>query len=410
MRPSARCAMKRMERSTPRSWQPCCGRWRFYFGHCLRACRPCRARRDSAGPRAAAGRWSPAGPGDRLNGTGCFSPQIERRMAVNLTPQYHKAAEQYRRASSAADELKWLEVMLRELPKHKASEKLESDLKQKLSKARTAADAERKASKSTGQGVKIPRQGAGTVVILGGPNAGKSRLLAALTRATPEVAPYPFTTRTPLPGMMPWEDVSVQLIDTPPITTDFMEPYMQGLIRGADLAVLVVDLGADEGIEQLQDLWNRLAATKTRLARQSQLDEEDVGLSFTGTLLAPNKLDLPDAADRLALLHELLPLDLAELPISAEQGTGLDALRRALFAALDVVRVYTKLPTAKAADFEKPFTIRRGRTVLDVAELIHRDFAESFKFARVWGTGVHDGTVVKADYEPHDRDVVEIHA
>jgi ribosome-interacting GTPase 1 len=329
-------------------------------------------------------------------------------MATNLTPQYHKAEEQYRRAATAEDELKWLEVMLREMPKHKASEKLQSDLKQKISQAKKDLEAERKSGKKS-VGVRIPRQGAGTAILLGGPNAGKSQLLAALTRATPEVAPYPFTTRAPQPGMMPWEDVMVQLVDTPPITRDYLETYMQGLIRAADVAVLLVDLGSDEGIEQCQELLDRLHATKTRLAKSSSLDDDDVGISFTATLLTPNKIDVPGAAERLELLHEFCPLDFEEYPISALDGSGLEALKNAIYRKLDVVRVYTKLPTAKAADFERPFTLRRGGTLADVAALVHKDIAENLKFARVWGSNVHDGSTAKADYVLHDKDIVELH-
>lgn len=332
-------------------------------------------------------------------------------MAANLTPQYLKAQESYRRAATKEEELKWLEVMFKELPKHKASEKMQMDLKTKISHTRKEIESAPKASGPKSQpGVSIPRQGAGTCILLGGPNAGKSRLLAAVTRAAPEVAPYPYTTRTPLPGMMAWEDCYVQLIDTPPITDDLFEPYMQGLIRGADLALLMVDLGADEGIEQCQSVLKRLNETKTRLGRTSYLDEEDVGLSFTQTLLVPNKTDLPDAADRLAMLHEFVPLDFAEHPISAERGDGVEELRTVIFRALDVVRVYSKSPKAKEADRERPFTVKRGGTVLDVAMQVHKDMAETFKFARVWGHGVHDGTPVKGDHVVHDRDVVEIHA
>lgn len=329
-------------------------------------------------------------------------------MAANLTPQYLKAEEEYRRAATSEEELKWLEVMLREMPKHKASETMQAELKQKISRAKKDAETERKSGKK-GHGVRIPRQGAGTAVLLGGPNAGKSQLLARLTRATPEIAPYPFTTRAPQPGMMPWEDVMLQLVDMPPVTKDFMEPYVQGIVRGADVAVLLVDLGSDDGIEQLQEVLDRMSATKTRLARTSSLDENDVGISYTQTLLVPNKIDLPEAAYRLALLHELCPLDFVEHPISALDGTGLEALRDAIFRSLDVVRVYTKLPTAKTADFDKPFTLRRGSALADVAALVHKDVAAQLKFARVWGTAVHDASVVKSDYVLHDKDVVEIH-
>lgn len=330
-------------------------------------------------------------------------------MPANLTQQYLKAEQEYRRAATVEDELKWLQVMLSEIPKHKGTDHLQADLKRKISETKKAIQTE----KSTGRrsrGIRIPRQGAGTVVLLGGPNAGKSQLLTTLTRATPEVAPYPFTTQQPAPGMMPWEDVFVQLIDTPPITADYIEPYMHGLIRGADLALLMVDLGADEGISQCLEVIEHLNGTKTRLAAESSLSEEDVGLSYTRTFLVPNKIDVAEAAERLQLLHEAAEFDLPEYVISAEKGTGLDSLREAIYRTLDVVRVYSKEPAAKEPDMERPFTLPRGSTVLDMAELVHKDIARNLKFARIWGVGVHDGTTVKGDYVLNDKDIVELHA
>ena len=331
-------------------------------------------------------------------------------MPANLTHQYHKAEQEYRRAQTPEDELRCLELMLREIPKHKGTDKLQADLKAKISKARHEAQAAKKSAKK-GHGVKILRQGAGRVVLLGGPNSGKSQLLKSLTRATPEVAPYPFTTREPQPGMMPWEDVQVQLIDTPPITADVFDPGTLGLLRGSDLALLLVDLGADEGLGDLHALLGQLQRGKTRLGKESHLDEEDVGLSFTQTFLVPNKIDLPEAAGRLELLHEFSPLDFREFRISAEHGAGLEELRSEIYAALGVVRVYTKSPTRKEPDYDKPYTLRRGSTLLEVAELIHRDLASHFKYARVWGSAIlTPGTQMKGDYVIHDKDVVEIHA
>jgi ribosome-interacting GTPase 1 len=301
--------------------------------------------------------------------------------------------------------------MLREIPKHKGTDKLQAELKAKISKAKQETEHAKKAGKKGHHGPNIQRQGAGRVVILGGPNAGKSQLLARLTRATPEVAPYPFTTREAQPGMMPWEDVHVQLIDTPPIAAEYFEPSVLGLIRGSDLALVVFDAGGDDGIDGLQAVFDRLNGTKTRLAKESYLDEEDVGLSFTQAFLIYNKIDVPGAEERIALLKEFCPLDFREFRISAEHATGLEELRQAIYEALDVVRVYTKLPTKKEADYDKPFTLKRGGTLLDVAELVHRDLAANFKYARVWGAGVlTPGAQMKADYVVHDKDVVEIHA
>ena len=126
------------------------------------------------------------------------------------------------------------------------------------------------------------------------------------------------------------------------------------------------------------------------------------------TLEMPYK-DLADAPERLELLHELCPLDFTEYVISATQETGLQTLRDAIYRAMDVVRVYTKLPSAKQPDYDRPFTVRRGSTLLDLAGQVHKDYVEQLKFARVWGTAVHDATAVKGDYVMHDKDVVELH-
>ena len=344
-------------------------------------------------------------------------------MPANLTQQYLKAEEEYRRATTLEEELACLQVMLKEIPKHKGTDHLQADLKSKIANLKKDLVAE-KSGKKGGRGLRIPRQGAGTAILLGGPNAGKSQLICSLTRATPEVAPYPFTTHAPTPAMMPFEDVTVQLIDTPPVTKDFMDPHIHNLIRSADLVLLMIDLGSDDGIEQCQEVLDRLNETKTRLAAQSCLDENDVGLSYTRTFVVPNKIDLPEAAGRLELFHELCPLDFPEYPISAAAGhpahgtgqhiagcrvAGLETLREAIYRSFDVIRVYSKLPTAKEPDRDRPFTVRRGSQLLDLAGQVHKDFLKGLKFARVWGEAVHDGTVVKGDYELHDKDIVELH-
>ena len=333
-------------------------------------------------------------------------------MPANLTQQYKKAEDQYRRAETPEDELKWLQVMFAEMPKHKGTDHLQAKLKTQMSDLRKEIEQQRSGGGKKGGGgrsFRIPRQGAGTAVIIGGPNAGKSQLLTSLTRATPEVAPYPFTTKQPQPGMMPWEDVFVQLIDTPPITPDYLEPYIVGLLRSADLALLMIDLGDDSGMEQCKDVLDKLATTKTRLAAESSLDEEDVGLSFTRTFVLANKMDDPEAEDRLELFHEMCPLPFREFKISADRPETLEELRNEIYKSLDVIRIYTKDPKKKEADRERPFTLSRGETLLDLAELIHKDYAKNLKSGKVWGSAVHDGTMVKGDYVLNDQDVVEVH-
>lgn len=331
-------------------------------------------------------------------------------MPANLTPQYHKAEAAYRQAETPQEELECLQVMLREIPKHKGTDRLQADLKSKIAKVKADAQKQNTQAATKSVATKIPKQGAGRVLLIGAPNVGKSQLLAALTRAQPEVAPYPFTTQAPLPGMMLYEDCPFQLIDLPPITADFFSPATIGLVRGADLVFLVIDLASDNLVEDTAAVLQQFSTGKTRLGRETMLDEEDIGVSYTQTIAVLNKIDAPDALDRLALLDEFLDLPFDRLEVSATVGTGLDQLRLETFQRLEIVRVYTKHPKEKEPDRSKPFTIRKGETLIEVAENVHRDMAASLKGARIWGAAVHDATMVKPDYQPQDGDIVELHA
>lgn len=331
-------------------------------------------------------------------------------MPANLTPQYHKAEAAYRQAQTPQEELDCLQVMLREIPKHKGTDKLQADLKAKIAKLKLEVQKAGSQPATGRAATKIPRQGAGRIVMLGAPNVGKSQLLASLTRAQPEIAPYPFTTQSPLPGMMLFEDCPFQLIDLPPVTADFMDPSTIGLVRGADLIFLVIDLGSDSVLEDTQAVLARFDS-KTRLAAQSYLDEDDLGVSYTATFIVLNKCDSPGADERLEMLDEYVlgKFTMKRFNVSATEGTGLDELKRRVFEVLEIVRVYTKHPKQKDPDMTKPFTIRSGQTLVEVAECVHRDMATTLKGARVWGKAVHDGTTVKPDYTPLDGDIVELH-
>jgi hypothetical protein len=329
-------------------------------------------------------------------------------MAVNLTPQYLEAEAQYKRAQTAEERLECLKKMWALVPKHKASEKLQAELKTKLSDARAEVERERKSPKKGGLSYKIPKQGAGQVVLVGGPNVGKSRLITRLTRATSEVAPYPFTTREPHAGMMEWEDVRVQLIDLPPITAAFLEGYVSSMVRSADAALLVVDLGDDDGPFAAEAVIERLAQVKTHLVGQLPAQVTDPSIHTTRTLLLANKLDLPGAVDRLDVVKELLGNRFPLQALDAESGHGLEETRTAIYRFLNVLRVYTKKP-GKPPDMDAPFTCPIGSTVQHLAELVHRDLAEKLKSARIWGTGVFDGQSVTRDHVLHDKDIVELH-
>jgi hypothetical protein len=329
---------------------------------------------------------------------------------ANLTPEYLSAEQRYRQAASPQERLEALEEMLRTVPKHKGTEKLQADIKRKIARLRQEMQTRRGGARAQ-PFFHVPREGAGQVVLVGPPNSGKSSLLRALTNATPEVAPYPMTTRVPQPGMMQFEDVQVQLVDTPPVCREFDEGWLYGLIRSADAAVLVLD-ASDDGILYLEDTLRLLPENRVFLVGHDAGVPDDPTLprgAYKRTVVVANKCDLPAAQDNLAVLVELVGarLPAPPMPVSALRGDGLDALRGRIFAALHKIRVYSK-PPGRKPDLDTPFVLPRGSTVRDAAEVIHKELAENLKYARLWGRGYH-GQMVGRDHVLEDGDVLELH-
>ena len=330
-------------------------------------------------------------------------------MAVNLPPHYHDAEARYKKAQTPEDKLAALKEMWVLLPKHKASEKVQAELKTKISELTDQIEQAKSGPKKAAPGTfKFPRQGAGQVVFLGPPNAGKSLLLTKLTKAAPAVAPYPFTTREPVPGMMDHEDVRVQLIDMPPVTADHYESFTTDVTRAADAAVLFLDLSDDDGPAATQAVVERLKVARRELVPPGSPPTDDPTTYALPTLLVANKCDDEAADIRLEIAREALGSTYPLHVVSAERGDGLAELRAALYGVLGVMRVYTKQP-GKPADLTNPFTPPIGSTVADVAGRVHRDLEDAVKSARVWGAAVHDGQTVGRDHVLHDKDVVELH-
>jgi hypothetical protein len=327
-------------------------------------------------------------------------------MPANLPPDYHAAEERYRAAGTTEEKIAALEEMLRIMPKHKGTDKLQADLKSRIAKLR------RQPRKKTGRrtpGHVIPREGAGQVALLGPPNTGKSALVARLTRARPQVADYPYTTREPTPGMLPFEDIAFQLIDLPPLSAEYVEPWIYDLVRRADLAWMVVEPGDSlDGAALVLKLLEPKRIALYPAGREPEEDDGAVGRTLLPTLLVVTGMDRSDAADNLEILRELLERPWPVVPVSTVSGEGLDELAARTFEALDIVRVYTKQP-GKPPDREQPFTLVRGSTVADLAAAIHRDIREDLKFARVWGANVFDGQTVQQDHVLVEGDVVELH-
>jgi hypothetical protein len=337
-------------------------------------------------------------------------------MPANLTPQYLAAEERFKSATTTQEKIEALREMQATIPKHKGTEKLQAELRRRLAKLSGEMGKKHAVSKASAI-YSVRREGAAQVVLVGAPNVGKSSLLARLTHATPEIGDYPFTTRLPQPGMMPFENIQIQMVDLPPVAEEFYEPWVGNVIRSADLALLVVDLSSDDVLDEVEEVLRLLQGSHIRLVGTPRPGPvtENTNEAYRDTLLIANKCDGPASAENLQILHEFYGTEFCICAVSATLGEGLGELPHAVFDRLRLVRVYTKAPGKKVDRSTPPYVLRRGCTVLDVARAVHRDFEYSLKFARVWSshrstrTVKFDGQMVERHHCLEDGDILELH-
>lgn len=327
-------------------------------------------------------------------------------MPANLPPQYLEAERRFRQARTPAEKIQAIEGMLALIPKHKGTEKLIGDLRRRISKLKE--EAEKKGGPKRGALFSIEKEGAGQVALAGPPNVGKSMLLSRFTHAAPEVADYPFTTRKPLPGMMPFENIQIQLVDLPPLFPGHTESWIGGLVRNADLVLLVVDL-VEDPLEQVEMVLGELERMKIQpVGRRPEEPPREAGMIMKKAILVGNKGDGKGAVDHGALLVELYGDRFPAFLVSAKERENLEGLKREIYQGLGILRVYTKVP-GKAPDFAAPFVLPTGSTILEVARSVHKDFVEKLKFARLWRGGKFEGMRVPREYVVRDGDVIELH-
>lgn len=327
-------------------------------------------------------------------------------MPANLTPEYLKADKWYRSASGEEEKMLALEEMLRTIPKHKGTEHMRADLRRKLSDMKKAAVSGKKSGGRHVDIFHVPKGGCGQVVLIGMPNCGKSSILEALSNAKVNVADYPFATNAPVPGMAMHEDVSMQLVDMPPVTDDYTAPGCVGTYRLCDLIAIVIDLSGDL-TEQMDVCLNFLESH--RLLMDAETSSTDGGGNALGrkVFVICTKSDIAEAG-AMEELAKNCKYDFEFAIISSQSGEGMVELTAKIYELLDVVRIYAKKP-GKKADMKDPFTLPRGSTVMDLAVDIHRELAKKLKFARAWGEGVHDGQNVHLTHKLADKDIIELH-
>jgi ribosome-interacting GTPase 1 len=326
-------------------------------------------------------------------------------MPANLPPEYFDAEKRYRAATSTADKIERLEELISTIPKHKGTDKLRAGFRRRLSKLRASTDARKRPSRRE-SAFRVDREGAGQVVVVGPTNAGKSALVAALTNATPEVSSSPFTTWEPTPGMMPVGNIQIQLVDTPPLSSEYVEPQLMDLVRRADLVLLVVDLQTDP-LQQLEDAIGLLEEHRIIPRGLRDDDTDQRGVTLVRLLVLINKNDDEGSDEDLEIFRLLLEDDWPLLAVSADTGRNLEHLKEEVFRRLEIIRVHSK-PPGKKPDLSAPFVLPKGSTVEDFAGKVHQDFLDNLKSARVWGSASYDGQMVGRDHVLADGDVVEL--
>jgi len=325
-------------------------------------------------------------------------------MPANLPPEYFQAEKLYRQAKTPEEKVEALEAMLSIMPKHKGTDKLRAVLRSKIAKFSEESQ-RRLATGRRGSGYYVKREGAGQVILVGLPNAGKSQLVAAVTEAAPNVADYPFSTQTPAPGMMSFENIQIQMVDIPPIIDRNAQPWLGNLLRGADLLLLMVDLGQDP-VSQMETIKEELGKLKIRPV--GRMEGTELWVYLKKALIVGNKRDLDGSGESFRKLESEYGAEFAIVSISAREGKGLEELKRKIYRCLEIIRVYTKAP-GKKADLEEPVILKKGSTVEDAAQSIHKDFQAKLKYAQVWGSGKFDGQRVSREHILEDGDVIELH-
>ena len=325
-------------------------------------------------------------------------------MPANLPPQYFEAEKRYRRARTPQEKVEALEDMLSIMPKHKGTDRLRAELRTKIAKFYDEAQKRPFIGRKGSLLYYIKKEGAGQAVLVGLPNVGKSQLVSAVTEASPEVADYPFTTQVPIQGMMKFENIQIQLVDVPAITAPQVDSWLPNVLKNADLLLIVVDLSQDP-VTQVEAIIERLEKFRINLFDQAEVEPRTVQKR---ALIIGNKRDLEGAEEGYHGLSSRYGEEFPLVCLSAKEGDGLEELGENIYRALDVIRVYTKAP-GQPPDLNEPVVVKKGSTVEEVAESIHKDFRSKLKYAQVWGSGKFDGQQVKRQHVLQEGDIVELH-
>ncbi len=325
-------------------------------------------------------------------------------MPANLPPTYYEKERELKYAQSPEEKIQIYMELLAIMPKHKGTDKLKADLRQKISKLKKEIGKKPGAART--DFYHVSKEGCAQIVLLGMPNSGKSQILKSLTNADPEVRDYPFTTQKPQVGMILYDNIQFQLVDMPPISKDFAPGWIFGIARSSDLLLLVIDL-AKTPISQFDTVCAMLKNARIQpKTRESQQNDEEAMVKKA--IFICNKIDISGTAEPYEHLSRQWEKTYHFHAISAKEGTGTSELTHLIFERLEIIRVYTK-PPHHDYDRTHPYVLSRGAKVIELASQIHKDFMTELKYVRLWRADTHKGMRIDRDETLHDEDVVEFH-
>jgi len=389
-------------------------------------------------------------------------------MPANLPPDARKKWAEVEATRNPRERLQRMQEFLSLVPKHKGTAKTCAYVKKQMAALRE--EMEEKKRKKTGKSafkLFLEKEGAAQVALIGLTKAGKSSLLAAVTNAKVEISPNPYTTREPVPGTLTYKDIQFQIIEAPALMEGSAKGRGWGLktlatARNADGVVLVLDLSqnpvdqlflivnemekarilvskpkahveverrhmgaglriivvgrlVDCTFKDVEELLKRYRVSDgvVKISGEATLDDVEDAI-FESTVYKPavivaNKTDMKDARANLKLLEAYVDNTLPIVAVSCKTGEGLGRLGDILFETLGIMRIYTKEPNEREFS-ERPFTLKKGATVYDLAKSIHSDFSRKFSFAKVWARRlVFSPQKVGSTFSLEDGDIVEIH-
>jgi len=367
-------------------------------------------------------------------------------MVTNFDYEFAKAQRQYEDAKTIEEKIAALEYMQSAAPGHKGAENLRADIVSKLSKLKQKLE-KSKALKGAGKSLRFSRDGSATIVLLGLPNSGKSTLLSKITNATPKISDYAFTTKLPEIGIMEYKGTKIQIVELPAIVEDSHKGKARGkevlsLVRNADLLVLPLRGTKEEQEYSLNLIVSELEASNiiiNKIKPQISINKTSMqGIEIVGK---ENVIDgwqklmqeleqryshLILRVDKKANTSEILEaMDITKsykkvLALSFDNHIiknnkvkvfpfeGNEETKKLIYDNLDLIIVYTRKPGEKDID-NVPVALRQGATIKELCELLHKDFIQKFKFARIWGSSKYPGQQVSLDYVLSDKDVVELY-